>query len=149
MEATANGDETEEQSEHIRIFDHIIYSSESVICNLEQMTEVSYPLRAVNIVNKKTLEESICVKRSETSYGVLTVTLCGESAVSKNLFVFRRGVKFVEIVVNVSLVNGRYRFAPFPELRAAGTPYPAKKGPADVLVRRRDGKVMSSRECIL
>lgn len=87
VEAAADADEMNERSVQIPISVRLNYI-ESFICNLEQLTEVPYPLRAVNIAQKKTHEESICVNRLETSYGVLKVTLCGDIDVSKDSFVF-------------------------------------------------------------
>lgn len=42
------------------------------------------------------LKELIRADGFETSYVVLTVTLCGDSAMSKDPFMFRRGVEFLK-----------------------------------------------------
>lgn len=97
-----------------------------MICNQEQVTETSYSLRALNSALKKTLEGSIRCNGFETSYGILTVALCGDSDVSKDQFVFRRGVKFLKNGMNVSLLDGCHRFAALSALQAAGTHYPGQ-----------------------
>lgn len=71
---TAIGAE-EEKKRSVHMLDRLNYSIESVNCNLEQMTEIFYLLRAVNVECKKTFEESIGVNGFETSYEVLALTL--------------------------------------------------------------------------
>lgn len=60
-ESAADAEQTKERSIHIRKFDRLKYSIESVIYNLARVTEVSCPLRAVFIAHNKTFEESIRV----------------------------------------------------------------------------------------
>lgn len=67
-------------------------------------------------------EETIRVKEFETSYRILTATLRGDCAVSRDLFAFHRGAKFPKDGVNVSLVNSRHHFSILSALRAAATP---------------------------
>lgn len=122
VKAIAHADEIKERSEHVRKCDHLNYFIESFICNLEQATEVPYSLRAVNLAYMNTLEESIRVSGFETRCGVFTLTLCVDCAVSKDPFAVERGIKFLNDVVNVSLVDGRHRFAALSGLRATGTP---------------------------
>lgn len=76
VEAAIDADEPKDRSVHIRKFNRLKYSIHSVICNLEQVTDVPYPLRTVNSAQKKLLEKSIRENGFETSYDVLTVTVC-------------------------------------------------------------------------
>lgn len=90
---------------HIHKFNRLNCSAKSVFFNLEKVTEVPYPSRAVNSVHKEKLKESIRVYGFQMSYSLLTVTLFGDKDASKDPLVFLREVKLPTDGVNLSLVD--------------------------------------------
>lgn len=75
VEATADAEEAKERIVYIRKFDHLNYSIDSVICNLEQVAEVFCLLCPVNSAHYISLEGSVCVNEFKMSYGIFILTL--------------------------------------------------------------------------
>lgn len=140
----------------IRKFSRENYDSLEIYARLSQIMDVSHPLRPVNQSHRNKLIESFRTHGYDYSKGLLTVTLRGENycAGSDVNALFTNQLtstsRFLKADVQVSLVDGRHRFATLKELAAASEQHELEKNGLRVILLKSQGDApMSAREIVL